>query len=71
VPVNATARSLPLRRCGAAETVLVNMNWMLPDRRSISAGPLPLYGTWTTRMPTIVLKRSMPKKCRLPCPDVP
>src|SRR5688500_7771882 len=49
--VIATARSLPALMCGAAEIVVVNSIVTRPPRTSVTAGGIPLYGTWIMLTP--------------------
>ena len=59
--VTASARSLPAFTCGEALTTLSIMIGTWPAITSISAGPLPLYGTCSMSMPAARLKSSMPR----------
>ena len=47
---------------------LANSAWTWPPMRSMSAGFMPLFGTWTISMPAMVLSSS-PARCEaLPTP---
>src|SRR5688572_8703111 len=49
--VSATARSLPALMCGAADIVVVNSMVTRPPSTSVTAGGMPLYGTWIMLTP--------------------
>src|SRR5687767_14286148 len=49
--VMATARSLPALMCGEAEIVVVKSIVTLPPTTSVTAGGMPLYGTWIMLIP--------------------
>src|SRR5512143_2560908 len=66
--VTATGRSLPDFTCGIAAGNVANMSCTWPDNSATSAGPPPLYGTWTMSIPAIDLSIS-PARCdELPTP---
>src|SRR5688572_14214389 len=44
--VIATARSFPVLMCGAADIVVVKSIVTRPPMTSVTAGGIPLYGTW-------------------------
>ena len=47
------------------------MNWICPPMTSATAGPAPLYGTWTMSVLVICLKSSTARCGVLPMPDEP
>ena len=54
--------SLPDLTCGPADNALSNITWQTPPMVSISAGPLPLYGTCV--MSSLVIEaNSSPARC--------
>src|SRR6266446_8269696 len=56
--VTASARSLPALMCGVDEGVTSNITCAWPATRSVSAGVVPRYGTWTMSTPVMNLNNS-------------
>jgi hypothetical protein len=67
--VTASARSAPDFTCGSEVVIVSNIIVTWPPRRSLSAGALPLYGTWTMSTLAVVF-RSSPDRCA-PAPAPP
>ena len=61
-PDTDSARSLPPRMCGLTEVGTVNMMPTWPPKRSITAGPAPLYGTCTILV-LVIRRNSSPINC--------
>ena len=71
VDVMAIARTLPAFASGAEVLKTSNIRSVWPPTRPISAGPLPLYGTWTMSTFASRLKYSPARCAALPLPNEP
>ena len=71
VLVTPKACRLPARTCCVPVTRLMNMRSILPPRRSVSAGAVPLYGTFRRRAPVISLNFSPARCSDEPMPPMP
>ena len=67
-PATASARSRPDLTCWWMATVLEKLNCTSPAMSAVSAGALPLYGTWTMLVPVRSLKSSAAMCCVVPAP---
>ncbi|MNT49885.1 hypothetical protein D3C72_1867630 [compost metagenome] len=66
--VTASALSLPPLISAIDEGRLSNITCMVPPVRSVSAGPLPLYGKWTMKVLVCVLNSSPARWIDVPLP---
>ena len=70
-PVVPITRSVPAAICGVTTSAGENIMSMRPPRRSVTAGPVPRYGTCSMSMPAICAN-SAPDRCEAePAPDEP
>ncbi|MNT95462.1 hypothetical protein D3C72_2373440 [compost metagenome] len=60
--------SLPLLISAIDDGRLSNITCMVPPARSVSAGPLPLYGKWTMKVRVCVLNNSPARWIEVPLP---
>src|SRR3546814_13736423 len=67
--VTARARSLPPFTWGHDDGMLSNMNCTWPPIRSVTAGALPLYGTFSTSRPARSLNSPPAMWTEVPLPD--
>ena len=70
----ASARSpstLPFFTCGVAAVMVSKLYWIWPPIRSVSSGPLPLYGTCSASTPACSLNISSARCCAEPGPAEP
>ena len=67
--VTASALSLPLFTCGIADSIVSNISAAWPPMTSVSAGALPLYGTWFILTPAMELKSSAERCVDWPLPE--
>src|SRR5207244_64853 len=56
--VTASARSLPARTCEMAAGMVTMSSHTCPPSVSATAGPPPLYGTWTMSLPVLSFSSS-------------
>ena len=67
--VTASATSLFARTCGSTVEAGANMSCTWPPSRSVTAGVLPLYGTWTILTSAISANSSPDRWGEVPMPD--
>src|SRR5262249_15439398 len=56
--LTASERSLPARTYSINEGMLSKLSWTCPASRSVRAGAVPRYGTWTIWTPVMALNSS-------------
>ena len=71
VPVTASARIRPERRCGSAAARPGNMAWVCPPSRSVMAGAMPRYGMCSMKAPVSCLNSSIVRCVSEPGPAEP
>ena len=70
-PVTPITRSVPAAICGVTTSAGENIRSMRPPSRSVTAGPVPRYGTCSSSTPAI-WPNSAPERCDAePAPDEP
>ena len=66
--VTASARSLPALTYPIEDGIGSNVTCICPPSKSVSAGPMPRYGTWTRLIPAIIWNSSPATWPGLPLP---
>ena len=71
LPVTASARMRPERRCGSAAARPGNIAWVWPPSRSLMAGAMPRYGMCSMKAPVSCLNNSIVRCVSDPGPAEP
>ena len=67
-PIEQRRGHLGVAMCGSTELSGLNSMLTWPPIRSVTAGALPLYGTWISFVPVIDLNSSADRCCGVPLP---